>query len=121
MSTETVAVSLSTLAGGRLEERFQLALGETLENIRDPNTSKDVVRKITITLEFKPQEDRQFALCKFEVGTKPAKTTPVHSFLDISKQDGVLIATEHQRKPERQLPLPDNVQPITPAKKEETR
>lgn len=121
MSTETVAVSLSTLAAGRLEERFQLALEETLANIRDPNTSKDVVRRIIVTLDFKPQEDRQFALCTFQVATKPAKTTPVQAFVDIQKQGGQLVAVEHQRKPERQLPLPNNVQPIAPAKEAESR
>lgn len=46
-------VSLSTLNHGEAVEKFQIALGQILEDMVDPNKSPDDKRKITLTFEFK--------------------------------------------------------------------
>lgn len=62
-------IDLNTFAGGALRERVNLDLQELLENIADPNTSSTAARKLTITLTFKANENREVAMV--DVQTKP--------------------------------------------------
>ncbi len=58
---DLMEVSLATIDGGALIERFDYELRKVLENIADENTKPDAVRQVTLTLKIKPTEDRQMA------------------------------------------------------------
>jgi hypothetical protein len=92
------ALSLSGMKGGALEERFQRELQRLLLNIRDPNTSRDTQRSITIQLTFKPSDDRQFAAISTRVTSKLAPDQPVTTFALFDFDDGVMVATERIAK-----------------------
>jgi hypothetical protein len=50
------APQLSGLCRGGLQELFDLAFQQTIDNICDPNTSADEAREIQITIKLKPME-----------------------------------------------------------------
>lgn len=47
-------VAFSSIDGGKLEKKFQMALAQIGYNIMDPNTDPKAVREVTINLKFKP-------------------------------------------------------------------
>ncbi len=55
-------INLSTIAGGAVEERFQVELQRVFDNILDPNTSTKTKRKLQLTLTFSTDEGREIAL-----------------------------------------------------------
>jgi hypothetical protein len=107
MLTEETPLDLETIAGGAAIERFNDAMLEVLDNIMDPNTGI-MSRAVTLRVNFKPDETREFIQITIECGTKlaPAQTIGTNAYLgrDIS---GRAIAHEIKKA---QLPLiPDNV------------
>ncbi|MCT8138617.1 replication terminator protein [Anaerobacillus sp. CMMVII] len=63
-------LDLNNLADGAVAERFNQELRKILENISDPNTDAKKVRKLTLTVSFKADDQRDIAA----VGVQ-AKTT----------------------------------------------
>lgn len=51
-------VTLSSIANGGVEELFQAAIQEILQNIQNINTPPDAKRCIDIKIVFKPNEER---------------------------------------------------------------
>lgn len=77
---KTSEVTLETVADGRLEERFQQAMDEVLENIQDPTKKTDTMRKITIELKMTPTDElRERVATQLNVKTKLAPPKPVES------------------------------------------
>jgi hypothetical protein len=115
------AITLSTLAGGSLEERFQLALAEVLDNLLDPNTPKKARRSITIKISIANlSDDRRVAGLRAEVGSKLASTKPVDTFAILDLDEDRVVAHEVRPRGDadpRQLGLA-GVTPITPIRKE---
>lgn len=66
-------VDLNSIGGGALQERFNREFEKVVKNMKDPNTPYKDVRKITITLTLKQDEDRRLASCTCEVASKVAK------------------------------------------------
>lgn len=54
-------ITLESLASGGISERFQQELNKVLANIGDPNTSAKALRKISVSLTIKPDENREVA------------------------------------------------------------
>lgn len=52
-------ISLDSLCGGALLERFQLAMAQIGRNIMDPNTNPEKARTLTIKITFKPDKSRK--------------------------------------------------------------
>lgn len=53
-------VDLEKFANGSLSAQVNRAFEEVAENIQNPNTDARAVRKITITIAFKPNAERNF-------------------------------------------------------------
>ena len=121
---EEVELTLGTLGGGALEERFAIERDKVLANIRNPNAAAKGRRSVTITVTFDPREDRQFAGVTATVTSKTAPDHPVAAFVLISKRDGVVVGTETRPKKgdPRQTELPENVRemPAQRAKEEKS-
>ena len=60
----TLKHSIMDMASGAIKERVDIEMGKVLANIMDENTKPDAKRKLTLTLEFLPDEDR------YSVGVK---------------------------------------------------
>jgi hypothetical protein len=69
MTNQPSELTLATLGGGDLAESVQLALRKIGENINDPNMKKDAKRKLTITIEIKPDSRAGMAAITYDVQT----------------------------------------------------
>lgn len=88
-------LSFSTLAGGGVEEKLQYALDEVAANIADPNTDAKKARKITMTLTFKPNEQRSIASVEIDVKTSPVPPKGISTTLLIDRDEkGKAVASE---------------------------
>ena len=52
--------NLETFANGAFTAQVNRAIEEVTKNIQDPNTEPGAARKITVTIGFKPNQDRNF-------------------------------------------------------------
>ena len=53
-------INMETFANGAFTEQINRELKKVTENIQDPNTDATAKRKITVMIEFKPNEARNF-------------------------------------------------------------
>lgn len=105
-------VSLESLGQGAAVELFQEALADVLNNILDPNTKAATARAVTLTVTFKPDEDRTFANAVIDVKAKLAPAKGVGTAVYIGRHAGMPVATERDV---RQLRFDDNVAPMKEA------
>ena len=61
--------NLETFAGGELSRQINRDIEAVMRNVVDPNTDVEAKRKITVTIEFKPNEQRNFITTN--VNSKP--------------------------------------------------
>jgi len=87
-------VSLDTLMGGEIIERFKHEFGRVVENIGDPNTTLDK-RSVTITLSAKPSKSRQQVDVTAKFVTKLAPTEAMDTTVFISLTKHGLVASEY--------------------------
>lgn len=87
-------VSLKTLAGGTVIDRFDYELAKVIGNIRDINTSTKKLRKVHLTLAIAPDEERNFGevsiVCKSDLA--PVKEIPTKFYL--GEIEGQAVAFE---------------------------
>lgn len=90
-------VSLEEIAGGALQEQFAKAFEKVVENLADPNTSFKEARKITITLKFTQNEQRDDVVCDVSVAEKLATQAPTRTAFAVGKnlKNGELYANEY--------------------------
>lgn len=53
-------INMEDFASGAFTTQINRALEEVTKNIQDPNTDATAARKITVTIAFKPNEQRNF-------------------------------------------------------------
>lgn len=81
-------VTLSTVADGVAQELFQHEIMKIAANILDPNTSAETKRKLTLSFEFAPDEDRDEVKCFVEVKTTLAPTKGHAKTVHMGKKNG---------------------------------
>lgn len=116
---KTEIVTLESLSGGAVGERFNIALSEVLDNIIDPNTSATEERAITLKFKIKPDEEREVCSIKISSEVKLAPISPLKTIIFVGKQNGKGVACERSARQAdmfAETPLPANVTPITEAK-----
>ena len=69
-------VSLTNLGGGAAVELFDNELALVLDNIQDPNTEARKVRKITLEITIKPDNDRSFGEVMIQAKSAIAPSSP---------------------------------------------
>jgi hypothetical protein len=88
-------INFATLAGGAVEEKLQYALSEVAANIADPNTDPKKVRKITMTMTIKPNEQRTIADVAIDVKTTLAAPVGISTTIMIDRDEkGKAVAAE---------------------------
>lgn len=76
--------SITQLAMGAIEERVDYEMTRVIDNIVDPNTKATAKRKITLTLELTPDDDRQMIKVSATAKAALAPTNPVGTALYIT-------------------------------------
>lgn len=59
-------INLEQFAGGKLSVQLNKALEKITENIQDPNTDAQKIRKINVSISFRPNDERNFAATTLE-------------------------------------------------------
>lgn len=92
-------VSLEEIAGGALQEQFGKAFERVVDNLADPNTSFKEARKITITLKFTQNEQRDDVACDVLVTEKLAAQAATRTAFAVGKnlRTGEMFAEEYGR------------------------
>lgn len=114
-STSSELVSLESLSGGAVIERFGIALQAVLDNIIDPNTEPKKTRSINMKFTVKPDESREFCTVEISSETKLAPIAPLSTQFFIGMKNGSGVACERSTRQAamfKETPLPANVTPI---------
>lgn len=59
-------INLEQFAGGKLSVQLNKALEKITENVQDPNTDAQRVRKINVSISFRPNDERNFVATTVE-------------------------------------------------------
>lgn len=59
-------INLEQFAGGKLSVQLNKALEKITENVQDPNTDAQKVRKINVPISFRPNDERNFVATTVE-------------------------------------------------------
>ena len=82
--------SILQMARGGFLEVTDLEMTKAIANIMDPNTSATAKRKITVTIELKPDDSRQNVGVSYSVKSTLAATNPVTTSLYVADEDNVV-------------------------------
>lgn len=102
-------VTLQTLNAGAVLDLFDAEWEKMLENVQDPNTKPDGVRKVKIEVVIKPDKDRNHATTKVSVTSKLEPIQPNESFIVLGGSDGRLTAYTTDPKQQDLIPNLDEL------------
>lgn len=80
-----------TLAGmreGAVEQLFQRALADVVENLDDVNTDPKAKRRISLVFTFTTNQERDIVAVDVQSATKLAVTNPVQAVVHVVRRDG---------------------------------
>lgn len=75
------AKSILQMGNGAFQERVDLEMARIVDNILDPNTKSTQKRKLTMTIEFSPDDDRNNIGVNVVVKSTLAPTVPARTTL----------------------------------------
>lgn len=84
MDTKNRTESILRMARGAFEERIDCEMRRVIDNVLDPNTKATAKRKITMTIEFSPDDDRRLINVSVTAKSTLAPLTPVPTSLFIT-------------------------------------
>ena len=89
-------INLETFANGAFTAQVNRAMEEVTKNIQDPNTEPGATRKITVTIGFKPNQERNFVAIGVQTKTTLAPALGAVTALSMGKdiQTGEVEAVE---------------------------
>jgi hypothetical protein len=85
-------ISLGTLNSGAVMDMFEVEWQKLLNNVNDPNTKPDAVRKVKIEIAVKPAKDRRNAVTSVSVTANLAAIMPHEASIVIGVEDGEAVA-----------------------------
>ncbi len=95
MNEEANRKSILEMARGAFLERADYEMSRVIDNILDANTSATAKRKITITLEFKADDNRQNIFVNCTSKSALAPTNPVATSLYVTADgNGEMVVVE---------------------------
>ena len=84
-------INVLELAHGAIAEQISNELEKVLSNLMDPNTDTKTKRKLTTTLTFEVDENREYVECTAQAAATLAKVKPITTRL--------FIDTDHLDRP----------------------
>ena len=95
MSNTVCKASILQMARGAFLERVDYEMDRVIDNILDVNTKANAKRKITMTIEFTPDDDREMIGVNVSAKSTLAPANPVGTSLFItSNDDGEMVVAE---------------------------
>lgn len=82
--TQDARSSLLQMAKGAIQERVDYEVSKVIDNILDVNTDPTAKRKVTLTVELKPDEERTVVKITATAKSTLAPTVPVGTSLVIT-------------------------------------
>lgn len=76
--------SIMRMARGAFEERVDYEMDKVIQNILDPNTKATAKRKITLTIELTPDDERRQIQVSVTAKSTLAATNPVATSLYVT-------------------------------------
>lgn len=87
--------SIMRMARGAFEERVDYEMSRVIENIMDRNTKPTAKRKITLTIEMTPDDDRRMIQVSVTAKSALAPTAPVATSLCMTTDhNGEVVVAE---------------------------
>lgn len=87
--------SIMRMAHGAFEERVDYEMDKVIQNILDPNTKATAKRKITLTIELTPDDERRQIQVSVTAKSTLAATNPVATSLYVTGDgNGELVVAE---------------------------
>ena len=87
--------SILQMARGAFVERVDYEMNKVIDNILDPNTKATAKRKITLTIELAPDDERQTIGVSVTAKSTLAPTNPVATSLYVTNDsNGELVVAE---------------------------
>ena len=102
-----MSLSIANLARGAVLEQFEIEVQHVLNNISDPNYPAGKKRKITITLEIVPNEDRDRANITCKSKAVLAEPKPIETRIALEERNGITHAKEYVSDIPGQIELED--------------
>jgi len=120
MATPT-EITLANLGGGDLLELATIELRKICENIADPNVKKDAKRKLTISIEIKPDAKGGMATIAYGAKTTMPGPDAGHTVAYIGMGSGSKTITlfEVAKEPNQPLPFEEDLPGVTPLAKKQ--
>ena len=111
-------INLEQFAGGKLSVQLNKALEKVTENIQDPNTDAQKVRKINVSISFRPNDERNFVATTVETKLSLAPELGATTALSMGRdlRTGEVEAVEIFN----QIPGPMNVDDVIDQEEDET-
>lgn len=78
-------INLETFANGAFSAQVNRAIEEVAKNIQDPNTDASAARKVTVTIGFKPNQERNFIATAVQTKTTLAPALGAVTALGVGK------------------------------------
>lgn len=93
---EEARTSILQMARGAIQERIDYEMAKVIDNILDPNTDATTKRKLTLTIELRPDDNRQTVFVSCGANSKLCPTNPVSTSLYITGDgmNGEVVAVE---------------------------
>lgn len=111
-------IDLEQFAGGKLSVQLNKALEKITENVQDPNTDAQKVRKINVSISFRPNDERNFVATTVETKLSLAPELGATTALSMGRdlRTGEVEAVEIFN----QIPGQMNVDDVIDQKEDET-
>lgn len=94
-NNQTTRDSIMQMARGAFQERVDYEMSRVIDNILDPNTRATAKRKITLTIELTPDDERSSIAVAVQAKATLAPTHPVATSLYITKDgNGEMVVAE---------------------------
>ena len=87
MNEQNQRDSIMSMARGAFEERVDYEMDKVIQNILDPNTKATAKRKITLTIELTPDDERRTIGVQVTAKSTLAATNPCLLYTSPSPRD----------------------------------
>lgn len=94
-ANEAMKTSILEMSRGAIIERVDYEMGKVIDNILDPNTAANKKRKLVLTLELLPDDDRRQIAVTTTAKSALVPTTPIATGLYVTAgADGEVAVVE---------------------------
>lgn len=107
-------INLETFANGAFSAQVNRAIEEVAKNVQDPNTDATAARKITVTIGFKPNQERNFVATGVQTKTTLAPALGAVTAISMGKdiKSGEVEAVEIGSQVPGQMSFAQEAQPV---------